>query len=216
MLASFMSSAERMMSLFILESIGVVLGLIGLVVSNGADLANMEYPMTAVKRILPIVRDGFSHGPDFDPGVDCSHDPDTGEELVSLTKQEFQEECDINVIMTRMAATGVDPYQDRKERGRFGDATGLVGFADAMNIVLEAEHLFSELPATIRDRFGNDPAILLEWLEDGKNRDEAISLGIVNPPPAEEKPTRVEVVNPSTPQPKGASAPSGEAGTAST
>lgn len=160
--------------------------------------------MVAVKR---VVRDGFSHGPDFDPGIDCSVDPDTGEELVSLTKQSFAEECDINVIMKRMAATGVDPFFDNRARGQFSDASSVVEFADAMNIVIKAEYEFSQLPAAIRDRFGNDPALLLKWLDDGVNFDEAVELGIIDAPPPPEDPIQVRVVadpvaDVSPPQPK--------------
>lgn len=190
----------------------VAFGLIGLLVNNGVDHVTMEVFMSAVKR---VVRDGFSHGPDFDPGLDCSVDPDTGEVLVSLTKQNFAEECDINNIMRRMAVSGVDPYMDNRARGQFADASTVVDFAAAMNIVIEAEYNFSTLPAVIRDRFGNDPANLLRWLDEPENRDEAIELGIVNAPPEEDPPTRVSIVDP-PPQPKPATPASGAAGTAAT
>ena len=170
--------------------------------------------MSAVKQNFP--RSGlYADGPAFDPGVDCSIDPDTGEELASMTKQAFADECDINNIMRRMAATGVDPYLDNRARGKFGDATNVFDFAEAMNIVIEAEHNFQNLPAVIRDRFGNDPGVLLEWLNHEENREEAIKLGIVDPPVPEAKPQKVEVVNP--PQPKAGDKPaSGAAGTDAT
>ena len=188
--------------------------LMSLVGSNGATRVNMEVGMSAVKQEFP--RSGlFPDGPRFDPGLDCSVDPDTGEELVSMTKQAFADECDINQIMKRMQATAVDPYMDNSARGTFGDASNVYDFAEAMNIVIEAEHNFSQLPATIRDRFGNDPAVLLEWLGHEDNREEAIKLGIVNPPPVEPAPQKVEVVSP--PQPKAGDKPaSGAAGTAAT
>jgi phage internal scaffolding protein len=38
------------------------------------------------------------------------------------------------------------------------------------------------LPAQIRSRFDNDPAKLIDFLENEQNHDEAIKLGLVNPP----------------------------------
>nr|QJB20722.1 MAG: internal scaffolding protein [Microvirus sp.] len=160
----------------------------------------------SVKKI--IVRDGMSYDTDqFDPGVDCGYDQETGEELPSRTKQSFRDECDINNIMRRYETTGVIQHVAGSVP-EFGDYISELDFQQSMNAVLEAQELFAQLPARVRDRFGNDPAQMLAFLGDEKNKDEAIKLGLVNPPAAEPPPQRVEVVNPapppapSTPQPK--------------
>lgn len=154
---------------------------------------NMECDMSDVKK----VRNGLDNdGPHFDYGVDCSVDPDTGELLESMTKQSFVDDCDINTIMRRYEATGAFPdhMNQRAGRGQFGDFSAVADFQSALNTVIEAEAMFADLPARVRDRFGNDPEQLLRFVQDDKNRDEAIELGLVPPPAPVPAPVRVEVV----------------------
>lgn len=163
---------------------------------------------------VPEVRSGLYHdGPVWDGGIDCSVDPDTGEELFSLTKQSFAEDCDINTIMRRYQTTGTIDHVNRRQ-GEYGDFSSVASFQESLDIVLEAGQMFADLPASVRDRFGNDPANLLAFIADEANRDEAIKLGIVKAPEPAAPPQKVEIVN--SPKPKGSSEPSGEAGTAST
>jgi len=127
----------------------------------------------------------------FDPGLDCSVEP-------SMTKQSFRDECDINTIMSRYERTGVMP-ESRGDAPQFGDYISEYSFQESMNAVIYAQQQFADLPARVRDRFGNDPANMLRFLEDDKNREEAIKLGLVQPPPVDPPPQRVEVVNPAPP-----------------
>lgn len=158
-------------------------------------------------------------GPKFDKGLDCSVDKDTGEVLVSMTKQSFKEECDINRLMAKYEKTGVLDHVNKRPP-EYGNFVGVVSYQDSLNIVLEAREIFAGLPARIRDRFGNDPAQYLAFIDDPKNKDEAIKLGMIMPPPADPPPQKVEIVNPASPpssspaqSPGGAS---GAAGTAAT
>lgn len=157
--------------------------------------------MSAVKRDTVIVRDGLSALTDtkyFDPGVDCSVDYLTGEAIPSMTKQSFRDECDINSIMARYEKDGVVDHLARVP-AQWGDFTDALDYHSAMSIVVQAEERFAALPASVRKRFGNDPAQMLEFLEDPDNRLEAIELGLVDPPPKAAEPTKVEVVNPAPP-----------------
>lgn len=106
-------------------------------------------------------------------GVDCSGD-------VPVTQQQFAEECDINTIVRRFGLTGELPENVRVPVS--GDFTGVVDFQTAMQAVRRAEADFMELPGHIRARFENDPQRLMAFLENVKNRDEAISLGLVSKP----------------------------------
>lgn len=146
------------------------------------------------KSVMVLVRtlfDGLQGLPEVDPGVDCSVDPDTGEELVSLTKQEFADDCDINVIMARYEKTGVIDHVNRRQP-EFGDFADMVDYQTALNIVNEADSRFSDLPASVRARFENDPRQLLAFVADPANRDEAMDLGLIErpaePPPVVEPP----------------------------
>lgn len=106
-------------------------------------------------------------------GLSC--DPDEG-----MTQQQFADECDINKIVERFGLTGALPENLRMPVS--GDFTGVTDFHSAMNIVRLAEEEFMRVPAKVRERFANDPGALMAFLDDPGNRDEAVKLGLVNPP----------------------------------
>lgn len=99
---------------------------------------------------------------------------------VSRTKQSFKDECDINRIMARYAATGTLDFVNRRE-AQFLDVSD-IDFQNAMKIVTESREAFMTLPSAVRDRFNNDPAQLLGFLSDDSNREEAIKMGLVIKP----------------------------------
>lgn len=107
-------------------------------------------------------------------GVSCP-------EKEGMTQQSFREECDINEIVRRFGLTGELPENLRMPVS--GDFTAVTDFQSAMNVVRTAQEEFLRVPAEIRARFANDPQRLLEFLGNDANRDEAIKLGLVNPPP---------------------------------
>nr|QJB18940.1 MAG: internal scaffolding protein [Microvirus sp.] len=96
----------------------------------------------------------------------------------SLAQQQFKDECDINNILRQFNVTGLLPESPLSPR--YGDFTGIVDYHSALNAVMAAEDGFMSLPANIRDRFQNDPAQLIDFLSDEKNKQEAIKLGIVD------------------------------------
>ena len=64
-----------------------------------------------------------------------------------------------------------------KHAPQYGDATQ-VEYADALNVIANANTMFEELPATIRKKFENDPAKFLEFVQDPKNQEEMEKLGL--------------------------------------
>lgn len=113
------------------------------------------------------------------------------------TKQSFKEECDINTIIRRFLRTGIMDFAQKNEP-RYGDCTG-VEYQSAMQTVAAARSLFNELPAELRNRFENDPAQFLDFVQDEKNTDEARALGLLKTPaPA---PTEPEATPPAPPVP---------------
>lgn len=101
-------------------------------------------------------------------------------ELPSRTKQSFRDECDINTIVRRFGLTGEMPPPLSPQ---FGDFSNVVDFQTAMNAIRHAGESFMTLPASLRSRFDNDPSKLIAFLENKANFDEAVKLGLVNPPP---------------------------------
>jgi len=101
----------------------------------------------------------------------------------SLAQQHFKDECDINNILRQFNITGLLPEQPLSPR--YGDFSGIGDYHTALNRVIAAQDEFDGLPANIRARFDNDPANLIEFLENEKNRSEAEELGLVNKAAAE-------------------------------
>lgn len=104
----------------------------------------------------------------------------------TLAQQHFKDDCDVNVIVSRFIKTGQLPQVTAQAMyGDFLDAPN--SYQDALNAVIQAQDGFDELPAKLRERFANDPYELLKFVSDEKNRDEAISLGLI-PSPAPSEP----------------------------
>ena len=117
-----------------------------------------------------------------------NYDPDlasdqAGFECVgeTMTQQQFADECDINTIVERFGLTGELPNNLRMPVS--GDFTGVVDFKTAMDAVSQAQSAFNQLPGHLRARFENDPQRLMRFLENDKNREEAVELGLVVKPP---------------------------------
>lgn len=103
-------------------------------------------------------------------------------DTVSRTKQEFQRESDINNIMAQYVNYGQIPPAART--GIYGDVSEIGDLLTAERTILQANEAFNSLPANVRDRFKNKPQNMLEFVQDPANREEAISLGLINKPPA--------------------------------
>lgn len=95
----------------------------------------------------------------------------------SRTKQEFKDECDINNIVNQFAKTGVITHVNRREP-QYGHVDGS-DFADAMRVVTEAQAMFDDMPAEIRKRFNNDPAELLDFVQNPENIDAMREMGLI-------------------------------------
>lgn len=113
----------------------------------------------------------------------------------TMAKQSFQDECDINTIMSRYEKTGLIEHV-KDVQGSYGDFTSVDDYHASLNKVISAQEAFYKLPSSIRARFDNDPSHLMAFLEDPENRSEAVKLGLIDPTPSD--------------QPKGAPEPSVE------
>lgn len=108
----------------------------------------------------------------------------------SLAQQSFKDDADINVMLERFRITGVMPQGVYMPT--YGDFTGVNDYRSAQEAIRKAENAFMDMPANVRARFDNDPQKFLEFCADEKNRDEAIRLGLVPPPPKVEEPPAVK------------------------
>lgn len=101
----------------------------------------------------------------------------------SLTQQQFKEESDINNIIASVNAAGVvnNPLWAGSRQPLYGDFSFIQesDYMQAQNKLIEANTLFSELPAKVRQRFNNNPADLLHYLENNPDYEEMVNLGLV-------------------------------------
>lgn len=119
---------------------------------------------------------------------------------VSLAKQSFAEECNINTIVKRFGLTGQLPENVRMPT--YGDFSDVTNFHDAMNAIALANEAFEKMPADVRRRFDNDPGKFVDFCNDENNRPEAIKLGLIEPKPQiEPKPPVGGEVTPPAPAP---------------
>lgn len=106
----------------------------------------------------------------------------------SMTQQHLKEQCDVNSILARYAKTGFLSHTAITE-GQYGDFTVFTDLQSSIETVRQAQDSFSQLPAVIRARFGNDPQNLIDFVQNPKNSAEAIKLGLavkrVTPPAAQ-------------------------------
>jgi len=103
----------------------------------------------------------------------------------SRTQQSFKDECNINNIMAKYERSGIIDHVSQYQ-GQYGNFIGYPDYQEAMTAISQANQMFATLPASIRDRFRNDPEAFLNFAQDPDNIDELRELGLAPPaaPPA--------------------------------
>lgn len=120
-------------------------------------------------------------------------DKDTGElvpdpRAVSMTKQSFKDECDINNIVRRFEATGILDHVNRAaQEGLYVDLPDGLDLQTSLNTIAQAEAAFMALPAAARAEFDNDPVLFVDAFknptEAQQERFVALGLATDNRPP---------------------------------
>ena len=121
-----------------------------------------------------VVRGAFNYDSDLvsdETGLRCDD--------ISLTKQEFLEESDINTIVERFGILGELP--SGVAAPVYADFSEVFDFTTAMNAIAKANESFDAMPAHVRSRFDNNPAKFVDFCSDNANYDEAVKLGLVFP-----------------------------------
>jgi phage internal scaffolding protein len=98
---------------------------------------------------------------------------------VYVTEQGHMKECDVNEIIRKYDSTGLIMHVNRME-AMYLDVPS-VELMQAMELQRNAAEAFMQLPASIRDRFRNNPVEFLAFLEDPKNHAESVELGLRKP-----------------------------------
>jgi len=94
-----------------------------------------------------------------------------------ITEQHHAEQCDVNNILATYMKTGVLPAID--PNAQYGDLSDF-DYQSMQNQIANARSLFEQLPENVRARFGNEPHRFLNFVEDEKNYDELVLMGLAN------------------------------------
>jgi len=109
----------------------------------------------------------------FETSLYC-HEP-------TLAVQESKEDVDLNNILRKMAVTGVMPFAEANPS--YGDFSEVRDYHTLMNSLISAQNAFKTLPSGIRERFNHDPGQLMSFMDDPRNFDEGVKIGLFNPKP---------------------------------
>ena len=97
-----------------------------------------------------------------------------------LTEQNHKDETDINKIVRKYNKTGLIDHLNQFEK-QYADMTGY-DYQDAMNTIAAANTMFEGLPSAIRNRFDNDPAKFINFVDDENNANELVKMGLAKSP----------------------------------
>lgn len=111
-------------------------------------------------------------------------------EDVPRVQTQFQEQTDVNNIVS--SYTKNPDLSIFRSNGVYMDATAVGDYQQSLDTIVNANMAFDSLPASIRERFKNDPAKLLAFMQDPDNYDEGVSLGLVKPDPTKNQQTKNE------------------------
>ncbi|WNK14578.1 MAG: internal scaffolding protein [Microvirus sp.] len=106
----------------------------------------------------------------------------------SMTRSEFQDECDINQIMARFEKTGMVPVNSVGVPQYLDLTMTPDNLMQAMNLMVDAETSFMLLPAHVRKEFDNDPMRFVEFASAADNIERMREWGLAPPAPAAELP----------------------------
>lgn len=97
------------------------------------------------------------------------------------TQQHHAASVDIrNILMA--AKKGIPIESVAWGEPRYGDFSNVESYVEARQRIAETNEQFEKLPALVRSRFKNDPQLLIKFLQNPDNLEEAIEMGIVPKP----------------------------------
>lgn len=104
----------------------------------------------------------------------------------TMTIQSEKDNCDINVIMNRYATCGTPlPYRTDGVQPVYADVSELGDYMENFQRCKQAEEMFNALPSALRKELDNNPANLIPFIQDEKNKERCYEYGLLNKPAVE-------------------------------
>lgn len=101
----------------------------------------------------------------------------------TMTIQSEKDNCDINVIMNRYATCGTPlPYRIDGIEPVYADVSELGDYMENFQRCKQAEEMFNALPSALRKELDNNPANLIPFIQDEKNKERCYEYGLLNKP----------------------------------
>lgn len=97
----------------------------------------------------------------------------------SRTRTDMADECDINTILGRFRKTGFTSHVNPRNPV-YADFSDAGSYMESLHAVQKAQGVFDAMPARVRARVDNDPALLIAFMADEGNREEWESLGLTD------------------------------------
>jgi phage internal scaffolding protein len=99
----------------------------------------------------------------------------------SLTQQHFKKSTDIVEIIKKHDRTGIIEHVQRGV-AQYGDYSEVNEYREALDMVNSANANFMQLPANIRQMFGNDAGAFFEFATNPANLEKMQELGLAEKP----------------------------------
>ena len=116
----------------------------------------------------------------------------------SLTQQSHAAAADVRNIIKQYDRTGLIANVN-KGIAQYGDYSEINEYAEALNMVREANESFATIPSHIREQFNNNAGLFFEFATDPKNSEEMIKMGLKKAPIIVEEATPKSDPAPPTP-----------------
>lgn len=109
----------------------------------------------------------------------------------SKTRQSFLPESDINNIFRKYQASGLAPL-GHNGVPTYLDLSSMPSYQDGLNLVIRINEEFASLGSRVREKFGNDPALFLKFMDSNPSREDLEKLGLVavKSPPSPDSPPK--------------------------
>ena len=98
------------------------------------------------------------------------------EKYKDQTQQQFKDDVDINNIVSKFKKGQSVPL---KHPGYYQDWDQATNLMDAQEQIKTASASFMQLPATVREKFKNDPLSFLDFVQNPSNKEEAQKMGLL-------------------------------------
>lgn len=109
----------------------------------------------------------------------------------SLTQQHFAQEADVRNIIKQYDKTGLIANV-QKGVAQYGDYSEVNEYREALDLVNDANGMFADLPAELREMFQNNAGTFLEFATNPENNDKMVKLGLKEALVQEEQPIKAE------------------------